>query len=53
MLTSWHFGAGGDILSQKHAFLTKKMRKTGIILQNSKDPHQRVVMSRGSHRNVS
>ena len=38
MLTSWHFGAGGDILGQKHAFLTKKMQKTGIILQNSKDP---------------
>ena len=38
MLTSWHFGAGGDILGQKHVFLTKKMRKTGIILQNSQDP---------------
>ena len=39
MLTSWHFGAGGDILGQKHAFLTKKkMRKTGITLQNSRDP---------------
>ena len=31
VLTSWHFGAGGDILGQKHAFLTK-IRKTGIIL---------------------
>ena len=27
MLTSWHFGAGGDILGQKHAFLTKKCEK--------------------------
>ena len=38
MLTTWHFGAGGDILGQKHAFEQKKMRKTGITLQNSRDP---------------
>ena len=37
MLTSWHFGADGDILGQKHTFLTKKIRKTIIILQNSRD----------------
>ena len=40
MLTSWYFGEGGDILAQKHAFLTKKMRKTGIIFQNSRHPSQ-------------
>ena len=33
MLTSWHFGAGRDILGQKHAFFDQKMRKTVIILQ--------------------
>ena len=38
MLTSWHFGAGGDILGQKYAFLTEKMRKTGITLPNIKIP---------------
>ena len=38
MLTTRHFGAGGDISGQKHAFLTKKMRKTGITLQNSRNP---------------
>ena len=38
MLTSWHFGAGGDILGQKYAFLSEKMRKTGITLQNIKNP---------------
>ena len=38
MLTGWHFGAGGDILAQKHAFYIKKMRKTGITLKNSRDP---------------
>ena len=27
MLTSWDFGAGGDILGRKHAFLTKKCEK--------------------------
>ena len=28
MLTTWHFGAGGDILGQKHViFFTKKMRR--------------------------
>ena len=27
VLTSWHFGAGGDILGQKHAFFDRKMRK--------------------------
>ena len=38
MLTSWHFGAGEGILGQKHAFLTEKMRQTGITLQNSRNP---------------
>ena len=38
MLTSWHFGAGGDILDQKHAFFDRKIRKTGITLQNSRNP---------------
>ena len=32
MLTSWHFGAGGDILGQKHAFLTKKNAKNWIYI---------------------
>ena len=27
MLTSWHFGAGGDILGQKHEFLQKNKTK--------------------------
>ena len=38
MFTSWHFGAGGDILGQKHAFLDQKVRKSGIKLRNSRDP---------------
>ena len=38
MLTSWHFGAGGDILDQKHAFFDRKMRKTGITLQKGRNP---------------
>ena len=38
MLTSWHFGAGGDILGQRYAFFDRKMRKTGITLQNIKNP---------------
>ena len=38
MLTSWHFGAAGNIFGQKHAFLTKKMQKAGITLQKSRDP---------------
>ena len=38
MLTSWHFGAGGDILGLKHAFLTEKCEKTGTTLQNSRHP---------------
>ena len=37
MLTSWHFGAGGDILGQ-NMFFDRKMRKTGITLQNSRNP---------------
>ena len=36
MLTSWHFGAGGDILGQKYAFLTEKCEK--LELQNIKNP---------------
>ena len=38
MLTTWHFGAGGDILGEKHVFLHQKKQKTGITLQNSRDP---------------
>ena len=54
MLTSWHFGAGGDILGQKHVvfFFTKKCEKLELYYKTVKI-HQRVVMSRGSHRNVS
>ena len=37
MLTSWHFNGGGDILGQKHDFY-QKMQKTGITLQNSRNP---------------
>ena len=35
MLTSWHFGVGGDIFGSKTCFVLPKMQKTGIILQNS------------------
>ena len=38
MLTSWHFGAGGDILGQKHAFFDRKMQKNEITLQKSRNP---------------
>ena len=38
-LTSWHFGAGGDILGQNMLFFsTKKKGKTGISFQNCTDP---------------
>ena len=37
MLTTWHFGAGGDILGQNMLF-DQKIRKIGITLQNSRDP---------------
>ena len=53
MLISWHFGAGGDILGQKHVFFfTKKCEKLELYYKTVKI-HQRVVMSRGSNRNVS
>ena len=35
---SCHFGVGGDILGQKTCFFDRKMRKTGITLQNSRNP---------------
>ena len=36
---SWHFGAEGDIFGKKkRRFFDQAMRKTGIILQTSKDP---------------
>ena len=44
MLTSWHFGADGDILGKKKKTyfsdqkMQKKKKKTGIIFQNSRDP---------------
>ena len=39
MLTSWHFGAGGDILGKNMLFFfLLKVRKTEIILQDSSDP---------------
>ena len=52
MLTSWHFGAGGDILGQKHAFLTKKSEKLELPYETV-EIHQWVVISRGWHPNVS
>ena len=36
-LTSWHFGAGRDNVGQK-CFFGRKMRKTRITLQNSRNP---------------
>ena len=36
MLTSWHFGAGGDILCQKHAYWTEKCEK--LELHYSRNP---------------
>ena len=37
MLTSWHFGAGGDILGQNMLFWPK-IAKNWNTLQNSRDP---------------
>ena len=37
MLTCWHFGAGGDTLG-KNMLFKQKMQKTGITLQNNRDP---------------
>ena len=48
MLSSWHFGAGGDILGQKYAFLTKKCEKLQLYYKTV-EIHQRVVISRGLH----
>ena len=52
MLTSWHFGAGGDILGQKHAFLTKKCEKLELHYKTI-EIHQWVRISPGLHQNVS
>ena len=52
MLTSWHFGAGRDILGQKYAFLTEKCEKLELHYKILKI-HQWVVILRGSHPNVS
>ena len=52
MLTSWHFGAGGDILGQRYAFLTEKCEKLELHYKTLKI-HQWVVILRGSHPNVS
>ena len=52
MLTSWHFGAGGDILGQKYAFLTEKCEKLELHYKTLKI-NQWVVISRGSHPHVS
>ena len=32
MLTSWHFGAGQDILGQKNTFFNEKSLKTGKVI---------------------
>ena len=47
MLTSWHFGAGGDILGQKHAFLTEKCEKLELHYKTV-EVHQWVVILRGT-----
>ena len=52
MLTSWHFGAGGDILGQKHAFLTKTCEKLELHYKTI-EINQWVRISPGSHPNVS
>ena len=51
MLTR-HFGAGGDILGQKHAFLKEKCEKLELHYKTV-DIHQWVVILRGSHPSVS
>ena len=48
MLTSWHFGAGGDILGQKHAFLTEKCKKKLELHYKIVEIHQWVVILRGT-----
>ena len=52
MLTSWHSGAGRDILGQKHAFLTEKCEKLELHYKTV-EIHQWVVILRGSHPSVS
>ena len=52
MLTSWQFGACGDIFGQKHAFLTEKNQKLELHCRTV-ESHQWVVISRGSHPNMS
>ena len=52
MLTSWHSGAGGDILGQKHDFLTEKCEKLELHYKTV-EIHQWVVTLRGSHPSVS
>ena len=47
VLTSWHFGAGGDILGQKHAFSTEKCEKMGLHYKTV-EIHQWVVILRGT-----
>ena len=47
MLTSWHFGAGGDILCQKHACLTEKCEKLELHYKTV-EIHQWVVILRGT-----
>ena len=51
MLTNWHFGAGGEILG--NAFLTEKCEKLEFHLKKTVEIHQWVVISRGSHPNLS
>ena len=52
MLKSWYFGAGGDILGQKHAFLTEKCEKLELHYKTV-EIHQWVEILRGSHPNMS
>ena len=58
MLTTWHFGAGGDILGQKpkNMLFDKKKKKKCEKLElhyKTVEVNQWVVISRGSHPNVS
>ena len=52
MLTSWHFGAGGDILGHKQAYLTEKCEKLELHYKTV-EIHQWVVILRDSHLSVS
>ena len=51
-MTSWHRGAGGDILGQKHAFFLPNIAKNWNFITNSRDPSMGRNFA-GSHPNLS